>query len=77
MSVLEQDHFAFDDKQVLETVMRGNKELFKIKKQIDDLYADYTDENAEKIGELQVKFEEMNGWNADSDAAAMLSNLGI
>jgi ATPase subunit of ABC transporter with duplicated ATPase domains len=55
----------------------GNKDLFKIKKQIDDLYADYTDENAEKIGELQITFEEMNGWNADSDAAAMLSNLGI
>ena len=45
--------------------------------EIDALYADYTDENADKIGELQVKFEEMNGWNADSDAAAMLSNLGI
>jgi ATPase subunit of ABC transporter with duplicated ATPase domains len=55
----------------------GNKDLFKIKKQIDELYADYTDENAEKIGELQIIFEEMNGWNADSDAAAMLSNLGI
>jgi len=55
----------------------GNKPLFEIKKEIDALYADYTDENAEKIGELQVKFEEMNGWNADSDAAAMLSNLGI
>merc|ERR1711915_593367 len=55
----------------------GNKELFKIKKEIDALYADYTDENAEKIGELQVTFEEMNGWNADSEAAALLSNLGI
>ena len=41
------------------------------------MYADYTDENAEKIGELQIIFEEMNGWNADSDAAIMLSNLGI
>ncbi|MCG1036947.1 ABC-F family ATP-binding cassette domain-containing protein [Polaribacter sargassicola] len=77
MSVLTQDHYAFDEYPVLETVVRGNKELFKIKKQIDDLYADYTDENAEKIGELQIVFEEMNGWNADSDAAAMLSNLGI
>jgi ATPase subunit of ABC transporter with duplicated ATPase domains len=55
----------------------GNKDLFSIKKQIDALYADYTDENAEKIGELQIVFEEMDGWNADSDAAAMLSNLGI
>ena len=77
MSVLTQDHYVFDEFPVLETVVMGNKELFKIKKQIDDLYADYTDENAEKIGELQIIFEEMNGWNADSDAATMLSNLGI
>ncbi|MEN8777359.1 MAG: ATP-binding cassette domain-containing protein [Polaribacter sp.] len=77
MSVLSQDHYAYDEFPVLETVVMGNKELFSIKKEIDALYADYTDENAEKIGELQVKFEEMNGWNADSDAAAMLSNLGI
>lgn len=77
MSVLSQDHYAFDEFPVLETVVMGNKDLFKIKKEIDALYADYSDENAEKIGELQVQFEEMNGWNADSDAAAMLSNLGI
>ncbi|MEN8703648.1 MAG: ATP-binding cassette domain-containing protein [Polaribacter sp.] len=77
MSVLTQDHYAYDEYPVLETVVMGNKDLFKIKKEIDALYADYTDENAEKIGELQIVFEEMNGWNADSDAAAMLSNLGI
>lgn len=77
MSVLEQDHNLYDEHPVLETVIIGNKPLFKIKSEIDALYADYTDENAEKIGELQVKFEEMNGWNADSDAAALLSNLGI
>jgi len=77
MSVLSQDHFAFDDIPVLETIIMGNKELSAIKKEMDALYADYTDENADKIGELQVKFEEMNGWNADSDAASMLSNLGI
>ena len=77
MSVLTQDHYAYDEFPVLETVVMGNKELFKIKKEIDALYADYTDENAEKIGELQIKFEEMDGWNADSNAAAMLSNLGI
>lgn len=77
MSVLEQDHNLHDEDTVLETVLMGNKPLYKIKSEIDALYADYTDENAEKIGELQVKFEEMNGWNADSDAAAMLSNLGI
>ena len=77
MSVLSQNHYEFDEYPVLETVVMGNKDLFAIKTQIDALYADYTDENADKIGELQVKFEEMNGWNADSDAAAMLSNLGI
>lgn len=77
MSILEQNHNAYDEYPVLETVVMGNKPLFKIKKEIDALYADYTDENAEKIGELQVTFEEMNGWNADSNAAAMLSNLGI
>ena len=77
MSVLEQDHYAYDEHTVLETVLMGNKPLFKIKTEIDALYADYSDENAERIGELQVEFEEMNGWNADSDAAALLSNLGI
>ena len=77
MSVLEQNHNKHDEDTVLDTVLKGNKPLYKIKTEIDTLYADYTDENAEKIGELQVQFEEMNGWNADSDAAAMLSNLGI
>ncbi|SDW00143.1 ABC-F family ATP-binding cassette domain-containing protein [Aequorivita viscosa] len=77
MSVLEQNHNAYDDFMVLETVVRGNKELFAIKTQIDKLYEDYTDANAEKIGELQVEFEEMNGWNAESDAATLLSHLGI
>ncbi|QXP78996.1 MULTISPECIES: ABC-F family ATP-binding cassette domain-containing protein [Winogradskyella] len=77
MSVLEQNHNLHDEDTVLETILKGNKPLYKLKSQIDALYADYTDANAEKIGELQVQFEEMNGWNADSDAAAMLSNLGI
>ncbi|NCO63232.1 MAG: ATP-binding cassette domain-containing protein [Flavobacteriales bacterium] len=77
MSVLEQNHNVYDEHTVLETVLIGNKPLFKIKTEMDALYADYTDENADKIGELQVQFEEMNGWNADSDAAAMLSNLEI
>lgn len=77
MSVLEQDHNLYDEHTVLETIIMGNRPLYSLKSQIDALYADYTDENADKIGELQVQFEEMNGWNADSDAAAMLSNLGI
>src|SRR6056300_1658907 len=77
MSILEQNHNAYDADTVLDTVLKGNKILYKIKHEIDALYADYTDENADKIGELQVQFEEMNGWNADSEAAALLSNLGI
>ncbi len=55
--------------------VRGNKDLFAIKSEIDALYENYTDENAEKIGELQITFEEMNGWNADSDAAALPAAL--
>ncbi|NNC44739.1 MAG: ATP-binding cassette domain-containing protein [Winogradskyella sp.] len=77
MSVLEQNHNLYDEHTVLETILMGNKPLYKIKTELDALYADYSDENADKIGELQVQFEEMNGWNADSDAAALLSNLGI
>ncbi len=77
MSVLEQDHNACDAYPVLETVLRGDKPLFDIKTEMDALYADYSDANAERIGELQVAFEEMNGWNAESDAAALLSHLGI
>lgn len=77
MSVLNQNHNMFDEHTVLETVVMGNKELFKIKQEMDALYADYSDENADRIGELQIKFDEMNGWNAESDAASLLSNLGI
>ena len=77
MSVLSQDHYAYDEFPVLETVIMGNEPLYKIKKEIDKLYEDYSDENAERIGELQVQFEEMDGWNADANAAALLSNLGI
>ena len=77
MSVLEQNHNAYDSYPVLETVLRGNKPLFDIKTEMDALYADYDDAHADRIGELQVAFEEMNGWNAESDAAALLSNLGI
>ncbi len=77
MSVLNQNHNMFDEHTVLETVMMGNKVLFAVKSEMDALYADYDDKHADRIGELQVQFEEMNGWNAESDAGAMLSNLGI
>jgi len=79
MSVLSQNHNMFDEHTVLETVMMGNKTLFAVKKEMDEIYLkpDFSDKDGERVGELQVIFEEMNGWNADSDAAAMLSNLGI
>lgn len=77
MSILEQNHNSSDAFTVLETVVKGNKPLYEIKKEIDALYADYDDKNTERIGELQVQFEEMNGWNAESNAASLLSNLGI
>jgi len=79
MSVLKQDHNAFDDYTVLDTVVMGNQDLFKIQKELDELYAnpDPTDKEVERMGELQERFEEMNGWNAESDAAILLSNLGV
>ena len=79
MSVLEQNHFVYDEHHVLQTVIMGNKPLYAIKKEMDDLYAnpDFSDADSERVGELQIKFEEMDGWNADSYAAALLSNLGI
>ena len=77
MSVLNQNHNLFDEHTVLETVLMGNKVLHAIKTEMDALYADYTDENANRIGELQLQFDEMNGWNAESDAGNMLSNLEI
>ena len=79
MSVLEQDHFAFDGKQALETVIMGNKVLFNIKKEMDEIYSktDFSDKDSDRVGVLQLKYEEMNGWNAESDAATLLSNLEI
>ena len=79
MSVLEQNHFAFDDRQVLETVIMGNKLLFKIKKEMDEIYSksDFSDKDSDRVGVLQLTYEEMDGWNAESDAAALLSNLDI
>ena len=79
MSVLEQDHFAFDQYTVLEAVLRGNKKLFEIKEEMDALYAkeDFSDEDGIKAGELGVIYDEMGGWTAESDAQTMLSNVGI
>ncbi|EJL76091.1 ABC-F family ATP-binding cassette domain-containing protein [Chryseobacterium populi] len=79
MSVLEQDHFAYDQYTVLEAVLRGNKKLFEIKEEMDALYAkeDFSDEDGIKAGELGVIYDEMGGWNSESDAQTMLSNVGI
>ena len=79
MSVLEQDHFKFDDCTVLETVMRGHTVLWDIMQEKDALYAkpDFNDEDGIRASELEDKFAEMEGWNAESDAAALLSGLGI
>lgn len=79
MSVLSQDHYAFDAYGVLDTVMMGNREMFDIKNEMDAIYAkeDFSEADGIKAGELGVVFEEMGGWNAESDAATLLSSLGI
>lgn len=79
MAVLTQDHYAFDEVPVIETVLMGHKELFSIMKEKDALYAkeDFTDKDGERAGELENIFAEMDGWNAENNAATLLSNLGI
>ena len=79
LSVLEQNHNAYDEDIVLNTVLKGNKVLFDVKTEMDNLYAkeNFTDEDGDRVGVLQVSYEEMGGWNADSEAASLLSNLEI
>ena len=79
MAVLKQDHFEFDEFTVLETVIMGYKELYKVMKDKDAIYAkeDFSEKDGEKAGELETQFAEMDGWNAESDAAGLLSGLGI
>ena len=79
LSILEQNHNAYDKNNVLDTVLRGNKILYDVKTEMDILYAkdDFSDSDGERVGVLQVTYEEMDGWNAESEAAALLSNLGI
>ncbi|MBT4790655.1 MAG: ATP-binding cassette domain-containing protein, partial [Halobacteriovoraceae bacterium] len=79
LSVLKQNHFEFDEFPVLETVLMGNDILYKIMKEKDAIYAkeEFTDEDGIKSAELEAEFAEMNGWEAESDAAVMLSGLGI
>ncbi|KAA8480049.1 ATP-binding cassette domain-containing protein [Arcticibacter tournemirensis] len=79
MAVLTQNHYAFDEFPVIETVLIGHKELYSIMKEKDALYAkeDFTDKDGERAGELENIFAEMDGWNAENNAATLLSNLGI
>lgn len=79
MAVLKQNHYEFDEFTVIETVMMGHQELYAIMKEKDALYAkeDFTDKDGERAGELENIFAEMDGWNAESNAATLLSNLGI
>jgi len=79
MSVLNQNQSAYDEFPVLQTVVMGNKRLYDIAQEKDALYAkeDFSDADGERVGELEAEFAEMNGWDADSDAAALLSGLGI
>ena len=79
LSVLEQDHFKYDDCVVLDTVMMGNARLFEIMKEKDAIYAkeDFTEEDGIKASELEAEFAGMNGWEAESDAASLLNGLGI
>jgi len=79
MSVLEQNHNSFDDYSVLETVLRGNVELFSIKIEMENIYLkeDFSDSDGIRVGELQIIYEEMNGWNAENEAASLLSSIGI
>ena len=79
LSVLSQDHFKWDEYTVMDTVMMGHTVLWNIMKQREELYAktDFTDEDGLKVSELEEKFAELDGWNAESDAASLLSGLGI
>ena len=79
MSVLEQDHFKYDEYNVMDTVIMGNRRLYDIMKEKEALYAkeDFTDADGEKAAELEGEFAEMNGWEAESDASRILQGLGV
>ena len=79
LSVLDQDHFKFDDYSVIDTVLMGHKPLWDNMKQREELYAkpEMTDEDGNLAAELELKFAEMNGWEAESEAAQLLQNLGV
>ena len=79
ISVLKQDHFAYEEERVIDTVIMGNNELYKIMKEKDAIYAkpDFNEEDGMKAAKLEERFAELDGWNAESDAAVLLNDLGI
>ncbi len=79
MSVLKQDHFAFDDFTVLDTIIQGNPRLYEIIKEKEALYAKdpFTEEDGNKAADLEAEFAEMDGWNADTEAGQLLEGLGL
>ncbi|MBR6345521.1 MAG: ATP-binding cassette domain-containing protein, partial [Lachnospiraceae bacterium] len=79
LSVLEQDHFKYDEYSVLDTVIMGNKRLYDVMKEKEAIYAkeDFSDEDGIRASELEGEFAEMGGWEAESDAAMLLNGLGI
>ncbi len=79
LSVLKQDHFAFENYTVLDTVIMGNSELYKIMKEKDEIYSkpDFSEADGMKAAKLEERFAELDGWNAESDASKLLNDLGI
>lgn len=79
MSVLKQDHFAFDEYTVMDTVIMGNQKLYSIMKEKDELYAkpDFNDEDGIRVSDLEAEFAEMNGWEAESDVSKLIQGLGL
>ena len=79
LSVLEQNHNSHDEYTIIDTVLRGNDVLYEIKNEMENIYSksDFSDKDGERVGELQAIYEEKGGWNAESDAANLLSNLGV
>ncbi len=79
VSVLKQDHYAYEENTVMETVLMGNEKLFRIMKEKEELYShtEFSDEDGMRLAELEGEFMEMNGWDAESDAASLLSNLTV
>ena len=79
LSTLKQDHFAYEENTVMDTVIMGNNELYSIMKEKEEIYAkpDFSEEDVLKVAKLEERFGELDGWNAESDAATLLNNLGI